>query len=87
MIILSLGHLAWGSVERAQSARSTASTGPIVTVRITLISDPDTRIYGALMAASVMHPAFFTFLFTFFLLLQDTLKDIPQEKTRQPLLL
>jgi len=48
--ILSQGHLAWGSVEWARSARLTASTGPIVTVRITLISDPDTRIDGALMA-------------------------------------
>jgi len=43
------------NVEQARSARSTASTGPIVTVRITLISDPDTRIDGALMAASLCH--------------------------------
>ena len=35
----------------------------------------------------VMHPAFFTFLFTFFLLLQRLIQDIPREKTRQPLLL
>jgi len=42
------------NVERARSTRSTASTGPIVTVRITLISDPDTWIDGALMAASIM---------------------------------
>ena len=41
-------------VERARSARSTASTSPIVTIRITLISDPDTWIDGALMAASIM---------------------------------
>jgi len=41
-------------VEWVRSARSTASTGPIVTVRITLISNPDTRIDGALMAASIM---------------------------------
>ena len=34
-------------VEWARSARLMASTGPIVTVQITLISDPDTRIDGA----------------------------------------
>ena len=44
----------WQGVEWARSARSTASTGPIVTIWITLISDPDTRIDGALMAASIM---------------------------------